>query len=71
MLSRKRVESEECDELRARLQKNKLHRTLVKRFLLLKVTDSQQGDDMVGQTASEEMYLSSVEEESGDSHCQE
>ena len=29
-------------------------------------SDSQQGDDMVGQTASEEMYLSTVEEESGD-----
>ena len=28
--------------------------------------DSQQENDMSGQTASEEMYLSTVEEESGD-----
>ena len=29
-------------------------------------SDSQQGDDMVGQTASEEMYLCTVEEERWD-----
>ena len=68
VLSRFRVESEECDELRAQVAKEQAPSDtgLVKRFLLLKVTDSQQGDDMVGQTASEEMYLSTVEEESGD-----
>ena len=43
-----------------RLQKNKLE------AIPPTQSDSQQGDDMVGQTASEEMYLSTVEEEIGD-----
>ena len=56
VLLRAQVESEECDELRARVAREK--------------APSENGEaarnDMTGQAASEEMYLSAVEEESGD-----
>ena len=65
VLSRIRIESEECDELRAQVAKEKAP---AETFETVPPTqsDSQPGDDMVGQTATEEMYLSTVEEESGD-----
>ena len=65
VLSRIRVESEECDELRAQVAKEQALSDTGETIPPTQ-SDSQQGDDMVGQTASEEMYLSTVEEESGD-----
>ena len=65
MLSRIRVESEECDELQAQVAKDQAPSDTGETIPPTQC-DSQQGDDMVGQTASEEMYLSTVEEESGD-----
>ena len=64
VLSRIRVESEECDELRAQVAKEQALSDTSETIPPTQ-SDSQQGDDMVGQTASEEMYLSTVEEESG------
>ena len=65
VLSRFRVESEECDELRAQVLKEQAPSDTVETIPPTQ-SDSQQGDDMVGQTASEEMYFSTVEEASGD-----
>ena len=65
VLSRVRVESEECDELRAQVAKEQAPSDTGETIPPTQ-SGSQQGDDMVGQTASEEMYLSAVEEESGD-----
>ena len=65
VLSRIRIESEECDELRAQVAKEKAPPDTGETIPPTQ-SDSQQGDDMVGQTTSEEMYLSTVEEESGD-----
>ena len=65
VLSRVRVESEECDELRAQVAKEQAPSDTGETIPPTQ-SDSQQGDDMVGQTDSEEMYLSIVEEESGD-----
>ena len=60
-----RVESEECDELRARVAREKAPSENGE-VIPPTQCDSQQGNDMTGQPASEEMYLSTVEEESGD-----
>ena len=65
VLSRIRVESEECDELRAQVAKEQAPLDTGETIPPTQ-SGSQQGDDTVGQTASEEMYLSTVEEESGD-----
>ena len=65
VLSRIRVESEECAELRTQVAKEQAPSDTGETILPTQ-SDSQQGDDMVGQAASEEMYLSTVEEESGD-----
>ena len=65
VLSRIRVESEECDELRAQVATEKAPSDTGETIPPTQ-SDSQQGDDMVGQTASEEMHLSTVEEESED-----
>ena len=65
VLLRIRVESEECDELRAWVAREK---AASENGEVIPPTQcySQQGNDMTGQPASEEMYLSTVEEESGD-----
>ena len=65
VLSRKRVESEECDELRAQVAREHAPSDNGEAIPPTQC-DSQQGNDMVSQTASEEMYLSTVKEESGD-----
>ena len=65
VLSRIRVESEECDELRTQVAKEQAPSDTGE-MIPPTQSDSQQGDDMVCQAASEEMYLSTVEEESGD-----
>ena len=59
------LKSEECDKLRAQVAKEQAPSGTGETIPPTQ-SDSQQGDDMVGQTASEEMYLSTVEEESGD-----
>ena len=64
VLSRIRVESEECEELRAQVAGNKAPSE--NEAVPPTQCDSQWGDDMVSQNATEEMYLGSVEEESGD-----
>ena len=65
VLLRTRVDGEECDELRARVAREKAP---LENGEVIPPTqcDSQQGNDMTGRAASEEMYLSTVEEESGD-----
>ena len=65
VLSRIRVESEECDELRAQVARDKAPSD---NGVAIPPTqcDSQQGSDMISQTCSEEKYLTTVEEESGD-----
>ena len=67
VLSRIRVESEECDELRAQVAKEQAPSD-IREMIPPTQCDSQQvqENDMVGQAVSEEMYLSTVEEESGD-----
>ena len=65
VLSRIRVESEECAELRTQVAKEQAPSDTGETIPPTQ-SDSQQGDDMVGQAASEEMYLSTMEEESGD-----
>ena len=65
VLSRIRVESEECEELRARVAREQAPSENGEAIPPTQC-DSQQGTDMISQTASEEMYLSTVEEESGD-----
>ena len=65
VLSRIRVESEECEELRAQVAREKPPSDNGE-MIPPTQCDSQQGNDMISQTASEEMYLSTVEEESGD-----
>ena len=65
VFSRMRVESEECDELRAQVAKEQAPSDTGETIPPIQ-SDSQQGDDKVGQTASEEMYLGIVEEESVD-----
>ena len=62
---RVRVESEECDELRARVARGKAPSENVESIPPTQC-DSQQRKDMTGRAASEEMYLNTVEEESGD-----
>ena len=60
-----RVESEECDELRAQVAREQApseNGEAIPSTLCV----SQQVNDMIGQTPSEEMYLCTVEEESGD-----
>ena len=64
VLSRIRVESEECDEFRAPVAEDQAPSDTGETTPPTQ-SDSQQGDDMVGQAASEEMYLSTVEDESG------
>ena len=64
MPSRKRVESEECDELRAQVAKEQAPSDTGE-MIPPTQSDSQQGDDIVGLAASEELYLSTAEEESG------
>ena len=70
VLSRKRVESEECDELRAQVVREQapVTESSLSEAIPLAQCDSQQDqeNDMVGQAVSEEMYLSTVDEESGD-----
>ena len=65
VLSRIRVESEECEELRAQVAREQAPSENGE-AILPPLCDSQQGTDMISQTASEEMYLSAVEDESGD-----
>ena len=65
VLSRIRVESEECAELRTQVATEQAPSDTGKTIHPTQ-SDSQQGDDMVGQAASEEMYLSTVDEESED-----
>ena len=67
VLSRIRVESEECEELRAQVAKEQAPSDTSETVPPTQ-SDSQQGDDMVSQNATEEMYLSTVEEESGDEY---
>ena len=64
VLSRIRVESEECEELRAQVAREQAPSE--NEAIPPTQCDSQQGDDMASQNATEEMYLSTVEEESGD-----
>ena len=56
VLSRVRVESEECDELRAQVAQEKVPSDNGEAIPPTQC-DSQQGSDMISQTASEEMYL--------------
>ena len=65
VLSRIRVECEECEELRAQVAREQAPSDNGEAIPPTQC-DSQQGNDITSQTASEEMYLSSVEEESGD-----
>ena len=62
VLSRTR---EECDELRAQVAREKAPSDNGEAIPPTQC-DSQHGNDMSSQTASQEMYLSTVEEESGD-----
>ena len=64
-LSRIRVEIEECDELRAQVAREQ-HPSENGEAIPPTQCDSQQENDMISQTASEEMCRSTVEEESGD-----
>ena len=68
VLSRIRDESEECAELGAQVVRERAPATEDALGEMIPVTqcDSQQENDMAGQAASEEMYLSTVDEESGD-----
>ena len=65
MLSRIRVESEECEELRAQVAREQAPSEYGEAIPPTQ-SDSQQGNEIISQFASEEMYLSSVEEENGD-----
>ena len=65
VLSRIRVESEECEELRAQVAREQAPSENGE-TIPPSQCDSQQGTDMISQTAFEEMYLGTVEEESGD-----
>ena len=56
VLSRTRVESEECDELQAQVAKEQAPSDTGE-MIPPTQSDSQQWDDMVGQTASEEIRL--------------
>ena len=65
VLSRIRVEREECEELRAQVAREQAPSENGDTIPPTQC-DSQQGNDMICQTASEEMYLGTLEEESGD-----
>ena len=64
VLSRIRVESEECEELRAQVAREQAPSDNGEAIPPTRC-DSQKVNDMISQTSSEEMYLSTVEEESG------
>ena len=70
VLVRIREESEECAELRAQVARERAlvsESTLSEAFPLTKYDSQQdQENDMVGKAVSEEMYLSTVDEEGGD-----
>ena len=65
VLSRIQVESEGCDELRTQVAREQAPSEHCEPIPPTQC-DSQQENDMISQTASEEMYLSTVEEESRD-----